>query len=233
MGVAGTIGIILSAVGSGLSYSAQMSAARTHEQFSLLNAEAGVQQATQQANLAALQSQLQGAKSDAAARAAADNANAVREQTEVESRVAQENIRRGRDEFARKLAVANAQAAGSGVDVSTGSPLDLLIKASDDQDMLEAEQQWYVGIGRDRGMRQAAAVELGGRVEGLNAALYDIEGQAALAEGRMRASQARLGGLAGQATADGMRGQAIGGLFGSLGNLGIQGAQLWEYGRRR
>lgn len=155
--VIGTIGLIVGAVGAGLQYSALMSAARTQRQFALLNAQAGVQQATQQANMAALQSQLHSTQADTARRAAEDSATAIRSQVETERAVAQENIRRDCDEFARKLAATRAQAGGSGVDVTAGSPLDLLLKASEDEDLLAAEQHWHAGTRRDLGFRQAAA----------------------------------------------------------------------------
>jgi hypothetical protein len=229
--VVGTIGLILGAVGTGLSYSAQMSAASTQETFSLLNAQAGVQQATQQANMAALQSQLQSAQADTARRAAEDNAAAMRSRVESDSAQAQENLRRDREEFARKLAAARAQSAGSGVDVTSGSPLDMLLAASEEQAQLEAEQQWQIGNLRSRGFRQAAAVALGGRVEGLNSSLYLLEGEAAQAEGRMRATQARLGGMAGQAQASGQRAAAFGSLFDSLGASAGQAYDLWQYRR--
>src|SRR5689334_8276302 len=100
MGVAGTIiSLAFSAIGTGLQYSAQMSAAKTQETFAMLNAQAGAQQATQQANQLALQSQLQAAQSAAAQRTAQENANAMRDQVEQDSMAAQENLRRSREEF--------------------------------------------------------------------------------------------------------------------------------------
>lgn len=216
----GTVGLILGAIGTGLQYSATMSAAKTQETFSTLNAQAGVQQATQQANQLALQSQLQAAQSGAAAQTAAENANALRSEVEVNSQVAQENLRRSRDEFTRKMAAQNAQNAGSGADVATGSPLDFLLAASEQQAQLETEQRWQDETARRAGFRQAAGVALGGRIEGLNATLHNLSADAALAEGRIAATQARLKGLAGKSEAAGMRFQAFGGLLGGLGSLG-------------
>lgn len=216
------ISTAVSAIGTGLQYSAQMSAARTQETFSLLNAQAGVQQATQQANQLALQSQLQAAQSDAARRTAEENAAAQRSQAEMESLVGQENLRRSREEFQRRMAATRTQYAAGGADVSTLSPLDFLLSQSEAQSQLESEQQWQIETSRRAAFRQAAGTALGGRVEGLNSTLHLLEADSALAEGRMRAAQARLGGLAGQAQAAGMRSQAFGGLIGGLGNLGMQ-----------
>ena len=192
----------------------------------MLNAQAGAQQATLQANQAALQAGLQSAQYSAEQRTAAENAAAMRDQVEVESRVAQENLRRSRDEFTRKLAAARADMAGSGVNVATGSPLEMMIEASKQQSQLEAEQRWQDETARRAGFRKAAGVALGGRVAGLNSTLATLQGDAALAEGRTRATQARLEGLAGRAQAAGMRGTALGGLFGSITNSASQYQQF-------
>jgi hypothetical protein len=221
-------GLLLGGIGTGVQYSAQMDAARTQEQFSLLNAQAGVQQATQQANMAAMQAQLQQVQSQTAQAAAQDNANTARQQTESEAAQAQENARRQREEFARALAAQNAQVAGSGVNVATGSPLDFLLNASEQQRQVEADTQWGIENERRAGYRKAAGIALGGRVEGLNADLYALDSMAALQQGQMGAAQARLNGLAGQAQAQGMRSGALGSLFGGIGGLTYQGATLWK-----
>jgi hypothetical protein len=224
----GFISLALSAVGAGLQYSASMSAAKTQETFSLLNAQAGMQQATQQANMASLQSQLQSAQARAKQAAAQDNADAMRRQTDAETAAAQENLRREHDDFLRALSSHIAQGAGSGTDVMTASPLRFLIDKSQAEHDGNQGKQWGIQNNRDQGYRQAAAIALGGRVEGLNSDLYQLDSMAAIQEGRMRSVQAQLGGLAGQAQADGMRASAFGGLVGQLGSIGYQGATLWQ-----
>lgn len=211
-----TIGLILGVAGTGLSYSAQMSAARTSETFSMLNAQAGAQQATQQSSIAALQAQLQATQADTAARAAADNAEAIRAEAEADAAVGQENIRRNRDEFTRQLAIATAEAGGSGAVVATGSPLDFLVNAADAEAQEERGAGYLLNSARAAANRRAAGVALGGRVEGLNASLFQLQGLAAVQEGRMGVASARLGGLAGRAQAGGMRSAAFGGLIGGL-----------------
>jgi hypothetical protein len=228
MGPLAFIGLALSAIGSGLQYSASMSAARTQETFSLLNAQAGMQQATQQANMASLQAQLQSAQAQTQQAAAQDNAEAMRQQTDAETAAAEENIRRQRDEFSRGLAAEIAQSSGSSVTFGKGSLFDLLNNASDAAEQGVQDQQGIIQNQAYRGYRQAAATALGGRVEGLNASLYQLDAMAALQEGRMRSVQAQLGGMAGQAQAQGMRSQAFGSLISQGGSLALQGATLWK-----
>lgn len=210
------VGSLIGAVGTGLSYVSQMNAAKTAETFSNLNAQAGVQAAQQQSSIAQLQSQLQAQQAATAKQAAFQNADAMRQQAEMDAKISQENIRRGRDEFMRQLSAANAQQGGSGVVLATGSPLDVLINAADQEQQVEQDQQYQTNAARVAGFRGAAAEELGGRVQGMNASLYQIQSLAAVDEGRMRATQARLGGLAGQSQAAGLRNQAFGGLISGI-----------------
>lgn len=229
MGVAlGIIGVAMGAIGTGLQYSASMSAARTQEQFSNLNAMAGMQQATQQANQQMLQSELQSAQSQTAQRSATENAEAARNQSELERRMAQEDIRRSHEDFRRKFAAMSAQAGGSGVDVGTMSPLENLFRASEEQMAIESDMNFVANNSRTESMRRAAAINLGGRVEGLNASLFTLQGESQLAEGRMRAAQARLDGLAGRAQAQGMRNQAFGAAVSGIASTAFSGAQLWQ-----
>lgn len=212
------IALAVTGVGAGLQYSAQMSAARTAEQFSMLNAQAGIQQAEQQGALAAIQSQLQAATAQTQARAAAETAMSEREQAELDAKMGVENIRRGRDEFLRELAAANAQAGGSGAVLATGSPLEVLMAAADTEQQMEQDSLYSVNAGRVAGFRKAAGTALQGRVSGMNSSLYQIEALASVAEARFAASQARLGGLAGAAQATGMRRAAFGGLISGIGS---------------
>ncbi len=209
------IALALGAVGTGLQYSAQMNAANTQATFSALNATAGAQQSTQQASIAAMQANLQGVQAQNAQNAAQNNALAARQQADQDAAVAQENVRRNRDEFTRQLAQATAAQGGSGAVLATGSPLDFLMKEKDLQDQREQDAQYGINAARAHGYREAAGEELGGRAQGINASLYQLDALSAVETGRFGATQAQLQGLAGQATAAGMRSQAMGGLIGS------------------
>ncbi len=214
------IGLGLGAIGTGLSYSSQMSAANTQAQFSALNAQASAQQATQNASVQALQSQIQAANQTAQQQSAFETAEAQRQQAEMDAKMGVENNRRGRDEFLRELAAANAQQGASGAVLATGSPIDILLAASDRERQQEDANQYQINAGRTAGFRQAAGTELAGRGAGMNASLYQLQSLSAIQEGRDRAAQARLEGFAGQAQAQGMRNSAFGGLIGGIaGNI--------------
>ena len=219
------IGAVLGAVGTGISFVSQMSAAKTQAQFSALNAQAGIQSATQQASVASLQSQIQANQAATAQKAAYENADALRAQAEQDAAIGQQNIRRNRDEFQRQLAQATAAQGGSGAVIAAGSPLDLLVNAADTEAQDEAWSGYGVNTARNAAYREAAGVQLGGRVQGMNSSLYQLESLSAIQEGRAAASQARITGLQGQAAAAGMRSQAFGGLLGGIGNLGGQVAK--------
>ena len=222
------ISILTTAVGGGLSYAAQMSGSRTASTFATLNAAAGLQQAQSQGRMAQLQAQMQAAKAMAEQKSAMNNAQAIREQTDMETKVAQENIRKSRDVFNETLANKRAQGAGSGVSDATGSPLQLLVTASEDQAMYEAEQRWADENNRRLGYRRAQVEEHQGALQGLNASLYQLDGMAALAESKMKASQVRLNEFGALGQASGMRNQALGGLIGSIGSIANMGVQMYQ-----
>lgn len=192
-----------------------MSAASTQATFSQLNATAGAQQATQQASLGAMQANLQSVQAQNAQSAAQNNAIATRQQADQDAQIAQENVRRNRDEFTRQLAQATAAQGGSGAVLATGSPLDLLMNAADKEQQQEQDAQFGINAGRAAGYRAAAGEALGGRAQGINASLYQLDALSAIETGRMGAAQAQLGGLAGQAQASGMQASAFGNLIGN------------------
>jgi hypothetical protein len=207
------LGAIVGIAGTGISYFSQRSAANTQSVFSNLNAQAGVQQATQNAAVQSLQSQLQATQQQTQQQSAFETAEAQRQQAEMDAKMGIENNRRGRDEFLRALASAQAQQGASGAILATGSPIDVLMNAADTEQQQEQDAQWQINAGRTAGFRQAANTELAGRGAGMNSSLYMLQSLSAVQEGRDRAAQARLEGFAGQATAQGMRNSALGGLF--------------------
>lgn len=226
--VIGVLSLAASGVGTYLSYNAQNSAANTQSQFALLNAQSGAQAARLQGRQQMLSAQIQAASAGAQARTAAINAIAIQEQTEQESRIAQGNIRRSRDEFARTLGALRAQAGDSGVLETTGSPLDFLVAASEDQQLMESEMRWQDEGNRRAGFRKAAIERNSGKQLGLNASLFAIQGQADLAASRVAASQARMNGYAGQAEAAGMRSSATAGLISGAANLGSSAFTMYQ-----
>lgn len=222
------IALAASAVGAGMSYSAQVKAADSQSQFSYLNAQAGAQSARLQGRQQMLQASIQAAAAQAQARSASNNATAIQEQTEAESRIAQENIRRSRYEFSRTLGALRASAGDSGVLETTGSPLDFLVKASEDQQLLESEMRWQDEGNRRAGFRKAAIEKSGASQLGLNASLFTIQGQADMAASKVAASQARMNGLAGMAEAQGMRAGATAGLISGIGSTTSSAFNMYQ-----
>jgi hypothetical protein len=230
MGVttAAVIGIGASAVGAGMSYSAQRRAAATQEQFGMLNAQAEEQAARLQSQQTIMSLRLQRASAKAQQVSNERNAKGMRQQVEAESRVAQENIRRSRDAFSKDFGQMRAGLSESGVLASTGSPLDFLVSASEDQALSEAEMKWTDSINRNRGQRQADIEALQGRQAGLNASLFGIQMKAERSAAKLKVAQARLEGFGAQGQAAGMRAQANAGLVSSIGGMGMDSYNLFQ-----
>ena len=220
--------LLLGAVGTGVQYFGAQAAAKSQAQFGLMNAQAAAQSAQLQGRQQMLQAQLQQAAASSAAKSAAANAAAMRDQTEAESRIAQENLRRSRNEFAKTFAEMRAGAGSSGVLETTGSPLDFLVSAASDQQMFEAEQRWADENNRRKGYRAAEAEAMQGKQSTLNANLYALEGVAAQARARLGVTQAKLDGYAASAQARGSSLAAFGGLAGNLAGLAQTGVTLWN-----
>lgn len=230
MGVttAAVIGIGASAVGAGMSYSAQRRAAATQEQFGMLNAQAEEQAARLQSQQTIMSLRLQRASAKAQQVSNERNAKGMRQQVEAESRVAQENIRRSRDAFSKDFGQMRAGLSESGVLASTGSPLDFLVSASEDQALSEAEMKWTDSINRNRGQRQADIEALQGRQAGLNASLFGIQMKAERSAAKLKVAQARLEGFGAQGQAAGMRAQANAGLVSDIGSTAMSGYNLYQ-----
>lgn len=224
----GVISLVVGVAGGVMSYTAQSAAADTQSQFGLLNAQAQAQSARLQARQQQLSANIQAASSRAQAASAENNAQAILEQTETESRIAQENIRRDREEFRRSIGAMRAGASDSGVLETTGSPLDFLVAATEDEQAYESEARWQDEVNRRKGGRLAAVERAGGAAAGLNATLQTLEGASAMAAGRVGAAQAKLGGYAARATAAGMRASAAAGLVGDIGSSGVSAIQLYQ-----
>ena len=226
--VGGAASLIGGGVGAGMSYFGQKAAAKTQATMGQLNAEASAQQAMLEARQQMWQSKIQAAGAKAQSRSAFNNAVGMQEQVEADSRIATTNIRRSRDEFTRGIGAMRAQGSENGLLETTGSPLDLLTKAAEDQQLFEAEQRWVDENSRRSGFRAAAVERARGTQLGLNAALYQLEAKAALAAGRQKVAQAQMTGYGEQARADGMRREATAGLISSVAGLGASGYNMWQ-----
>ena len=225
---AAAIAIGAQAVGAGMNYSAQRRAAATQEQFGMLNAQAQEQAAMLQSQQTIASLRLNRAAAIAQKVSSERNAKGMRQQVEAESRVAQENIRRSRDAFSKDFGQMRAGLSESGVLASTGSPLDFLVSASEDQALIEAEMKWTDSINRNRGLRQADIEALQGRQAGLNASLFGIQMKAERSAAGLKVAQARLEGFGAQGQAAGMRAQANAGLVSSFGQMGMDAYTLYQ-----
>lgn len=218
MAISAAVSAIAGGVGAGISYQSAKNAAATNDAFAMANAQAASQAARNQGQMAAAQAQLQAIQQGKDQEAAYANAAGLKAKTEAESRQAQENIRRSREDFARTMAAQRAAVAARGVVDTTGSPLELLVKASEDEQLAEEEMRYSDEIARRSGFRSAALEEVRGAGAGIDQGLSLLSAAAAKNDAALQQSQVRLNLFSERANSTAMRNQAAAGLVSSIGS---------------
>lgn len=208
-----------SIAGSAVAYTGSVNAARSNDAIALANAQAATMAAKNQGSMQAAQAQLEAIKARKEQEAAFANAAGMRLKTEAESRAAQENIRRGREDFSKVLAQQRAATAARGVVDTTGSPLELLVKGAENQQLAEEEARYADEIARRQGFRAADLETVRGRVAGLDVGMSLLTAAAARNNAQMGATQARLNLFGERAQSQAMRTQATAGLISSAGSI--------------
>jgi hypothetical protein len=219
--IAYAIYAVAALIGAGVSTYSTHQAARSNEQLGVLNAQAQRQAIDQQSRMQQAAAQLEAIRAGKQQDAANANAAAIRAQTDAESRAAQTNIRRGRGDFDAALAVPRAAIARRGIVDTTGSPLDLLVKAARDEQLYEEEQRHADEINRRVGMHSAAVEEMQGQVAGLDIGMSLLRGAAARTNALMQRSQTNLDLFSTRANSAAMRNQAIATGISGLGSIGM------------
>lgn len=215
------IGSVVSAVGAGVSYSAQQSAAADNAQLALLNAQAQSQAARQAGDLGAMQAAINAQLAAKDAEAANANARALEAQAAIGTDISQQNIRKTREEFARLLAAQRVQAAKAGVADTTGSPLELLANTAAEEQR-QADILRYEDENNRRSLFHAAAEQ---RNEGIMAQIRGLsqqsQGASARGEALAQIAQSKLNLYSARAQSQAMRNQATGSLISSAGNIAM------------
>lgn len=213
------VAVAASAAGAGISYSAQQSAAKDNAQLALLNAQAQTQAAKQAGQLGAMQASINAQLAQKDEDAAKANADALERQAAIGTGIAQDNIRKTREEYARMLAAQRVQAAKAGVADTTGSPLELLMQTAS-KEQSTADQMRYEDEVNRRGLFGGAVEQ---RNAGVMAKIQGLSQQAQGANARGSAlnqiAQAKLDLYAARAQSQAMRNQAVGGLISSTGSI--------------
>jgi hypothetical protein len=211
--------MIISAVGAGVSYVAQSSAAREADALARLNMDFQRQTATQNAALQAQAQQMQAAQAQAQAALQNIQAGAVTQRTEAESRQAQDNIRRAREASEAMRARLRAGAGASGVNPDTASPLDLVASeaaaaAEDAMWQRDADE-----MRRKAGALDAIGIKAGAVQSSLQAGFLTAAADNSIVEGRLAGRQAALNYYGQRAQNNGVRAGALGGLISSAGSF--------------
>lgn len=207
------------AVGVGISYSAQMDAARTASQIALVNAQSQTQAAQQQGKVASMQALINKTLSDKDKAAALANADMLRKTAEMGTRTSTENVRRSREEMARMLSLQRAQAIKSGFVDTTGSPLALLADTAEEEQRAADSIRYEDEMSRRSLFREATFQVNQGRAATISGLSAKAGGMAARTQAAMMGSQAKLDLFSARAGASAARTQAGAGLISSAGGL--------------
>jgi hypothetical protein len=213
-------GLVVSAVGAGVSYVQANAAADQQSQIALLNAQSQRQALDQQGRAASMQALINQTLADKDRAAANANAVALEQQAQTGTRITTENIRRNREEMARFAALQRAQAANSGFVDTTGSPLALLASTAEEEQKMADAARYEDEMSRRSLFREAAFQRNTGTLAGIEGLGAKIGGAAARAQAALGQSQSRLDLFAARAGASAMRTGATANLLSSAGGFG-------------
>lgn len=226
--ILGIASLLVTAVGAGLSYASSVSAANTQDKIAGANAANQVQAIAQQREAASMQSRIN-AQMAANERAAFDrNATALEQQAEAVSAANRENTRRTRQDYQRHIGALRAQLGANGVADASESPLALLSQVAQ-QEQQAADEIRFTDEGQRRNLfREADNQRISGDMAKLQITGYQLQAGAAKQAAANALAQSRLDLMSANAASNGMRNQAIGGLFSSIGGLTGQAYDMYR-----
>ncbi len=224
------IGLILAAVGQGVQYEAQQDAAKTQSNFSVLNMQAQMAQASMQSKLATSQASLSAQQARNRERTGQQQANAARDQAEQVARISRINIGREMENQARVRSAMLARSGASGTVAGEGSQLDLLVEAASLATLENTESAYQANIAMRQLYRQAEGAQIGADEYGIQTGIELMQGEARASAARAAGVQANIRGLAGIDTARGASMSALGGAISGFGSLAFKGYDLGQQG---
>lgn len=227
-------GVITSAVGQGMQYSAQKKAAANQEALSRYNYEIQAQNIRQQQALAEWSARAQVSQVEAnaaiARQTAETNARMIEGQAQGELSRGIEQQRRSREDQLRVAALQRARSAKGGVAMA-GSPVEVLAESARYM-QLALNDAWYeTNTKRDSLLWDAKMQRYGGEVSSaqykMQASLIKAEGALAPVRARMQMREAEFRRLAGLSEASGMRSAATAGLVSGIGSTMMSFAGMY------
>lgn len=224
----GIIGLVVGAVGSGVSYMAQTAAADTQSQLAAANEQTTLQSIDQTRQTNQLQSSINAALATKDRDAATANASMLASQAETASSAAREGTRLSREEAARFAATQRAALAKGGFVDTTGSPLALLADTAEKEQNTANNIRFQDEDQRRALFRESALTKNQGILAGISATGQQASGIAAVQTATMQAAQSKLDLYSQQASASAARTQAVGGLFTSFGGLAGQAYTMFN-----
>lgn len=211
--------MLFSAVGTGLSFFGQRSAAKQQNATAMLNFQMQSQQIQQQREASGLQSAIQQTIASNEKAAMDRNAQVLEQQAGVATAAGNENMKRTRADYARILASQRAQLGASGVADTTGSPLQMLAFTAEegqraaDETLFQTEQQrrnLFREADNQRAQGLAAEMDIYGAQARGGAA--KLQASNAMAQAQMDLASVRQNSAA-------MKRSAWGELIGGIGGL--------------
>lgn len=224
-GVAYGIGALVTAVGAGVSYYQQNKAAGLQSELASLNAQAQSQSIAQQGRASSMQALINQSLADKDKAAANANARLLERQAEMGTRITTENVRRGREDMARLMAVQRAQAAKNGFVDTSGSPLSLLVSSAEEEQRMADALRYEDEASRRALFKEAGEQRNAGILAGITGLGAAASGASGRAQAAMAQSQNRLDLYAARAGSAAMRTNATSGLLSAAGGLMTAGYQ--------
>lgn len=216
--ILGIASLVTGLVGTGVAYYGAQEASRSQDAIAASNAAFATQQARQNGELARMEAAMNQTLAQIDANAQRKNAEALRQQAESGSQVANENIRRTRREFDQLLSAQRASLAASGVIDTTGSPLKLLMQTAEDEQATAEQMRYEDEISRRQLFTEADMTERGASITQLQGAQYRFRGEQQAAAYRNQATQAKLDRYSANASSRAMRTAATGNLLAGVSN---------------
>lgn len=224
--IAALLSTAVSAVGAGISYSAQTSAAKQADALALANMQFARQSATQNAALQSQAQMMQAAQAATQSQLETVQAGAVTARTEAESIQAQDNIRRQKAASEAMQSRIRANAGASGVNPDTASALDLIVGEAERAQQDAMFQRDADEMRRRAGALDAIGIKAGAVQSSLQSGFLTAAAANTIVEGRLAGRQATLDYFGQKLKNDASANGALGGLLTSVGNSALNAFQF-------
>lgn len=217
-GMTAVVTLIVGAIGAGMSYYSQKSAAASQTRIANSNFLLQSQAAEMQRKTAQFQFEQNQKQFEIEKQQQMQQANMLRGQADNEDAASRARIAATRKDYERMQAIQRARLAKSGV-VEAGTPLDILAETAGQMELAIANQHFESSLATQRTRFQADMTEAGAWNAEFQGAMQGFRDQSEIAAAGSRIAGANIDRLVGLNQAKQMRREATAGLISSAGSL--------------